>query len=268
MEISSQIQNLFTTLMALLLGACMGSFINASAMRTAAGKKWWGTERSKCDHCAAELKSRDLVPIFSYILLGGKCRYCGGRIAPRHFYAEAVCAMLTAALYLRWDIGSQLAVSLAVLWFSLFNSLTDLEDGYIYDFWALALGVVGMGMRVFGGTGALIEGVLGGALGFCVIAAFIMLSRGGMGWGDATLMLGIGAAVGWKYCAMSLYLGFLCGGLVVIPLMMAKKLKRKDAVPLGPFLAAGAVVTLFVGDAFLRRISTLIGSFPGWPWGF
>lgn len=267
MEASSQIYGLISTLIALALGACMGSFINAAAMRTVAEKKWWGRERSVCDHCGEVLRERDLVPIFSYILLGGKSRHCGGKIAPRHFMAEAVCAVLTAGLFLRWGISPALPMSLAVLWFSLFNSLTDLDNGYIYDIWAVALGVAGMLIRVAGGASALIDGAIGGAVGFGVIALIILVSRGGMGWGDAMLMLGIGAAVGWRYCAMSLYLGFLCGGVVVVPLMLAKKLKRKDAVPLGPFLAAGSVLVLFIGDAFLQRIASLMGRYAGWPWG-
>lgn len=267
MEVSSQISNLFATLIALTLGASMGSFINATAMRTVAEKKWWGGERSVCDHCGEALQKRDLIPVLSFLALRGKCRFCGGKIAPRHFFAEVVSALLTAGLFLRWGISPALGMSLAVLWISLFNSLTDLDNGYIYDIWAVSLGVLGLVIRVAGGVPALLDGLIGGAVGFCVIALIILLSRGGMGWGDAMLMLGIGAAVGWRYCAMSLYLGFLCGGVVVVPLMIAKKLKRKDAIPLGPFLAAGSVLTLFIGNAFLQRISVLMGGYAGWPWG-
>jgi len=87
-----------------------------------------------------------------------------------------------------------------------------------------------------------------------------------MGWGDALLMAGIGGAVGWKYCAFGIYLGFIVGGIVVIPLMIIKKLKRKDAVPLGPFLAVGCVFVLFAGSALVRRFAEIIGYNPGWPW--
>lgn len=266
MEISSQIFNLIATIIMFILGASMGSFVNATAMRTVAEKKWWGGERSACDHCGAALQTRDLIPLVSYIFLRGKCRVCGGRIARRHFVAELASALLTAGLFLRWGLTPALGMSLAILWFSLFNSLTDLDNGYIYDLWAVALGVLGMAIRVTGGLPALIDGAIGGAVGFGVIALIILLSRGGMGWGDAMLMLGIGAAAGWRYCALSLYLGFLCGGVVVVPLLLTKKLKRKDAVPLGPFLAAGSVLTLFIGDALLARLAALTGRLAGWPW--
>jgi leader peptidase (prepilin peptidase)/N-methyltransferase len=87
-----------------------------------------------------------------------------------------------------------------------------------------------------------------------------------MGWGDALLMAGLGGAVGLKYCAFGMYMGFIVGGVVVIPLMVTKKLKRKDAVPLGPFLAVGCVMALFVGNSLVRYFGELIGYNPGWPW--
>ena len=66
-------------------GAVIGSFINAAAMRTVADKKWWGNERSVCDSCGRILSALELIPVVSYIVLGGKCRTCGKKIAPRHF---------------------------------------------------------------------------------------------------------------------------------------------------------------------------------------
>ncbi len=71
--------NIIATIGAFLTGACMGSFINAVAMRTVLEKKWWGSERSVCDSCGETLEPCDLVPILSYLRLGGKCRHCGTR---------------------------------------------------------------------------------------------------------------------------------------------------------------------------------------------
>lgn len=236
-------------------------------MRTVAEKKWWGHERSICDSCEQVLKPLDLIPILSFVFLRGRCRYCGELIYPRHFIVELLSALLTAGLLWRWGLTPALAMSLAVMWFSLFNSLTDIENGYIYDAWALALGAVGLLIRLSAGWNAIVDGLLGAALGFALIALIIIVSRGGMGWGDAMLMLGIGSAVGWRYTALSLYSGFLLGGVVVLPLMIARKLKRKDTIPLGPFLAAGSVLVLFAGDAFLARLSVILGRYAGWPWG-
>ena len=258
--------NITIAVLALAGGACAGSFINAAAMRTIAEKKWWGLERSTCDSCNHILSTADLVPLLSYIALRGRCRYCGARIKPMHFAAEVISGALTAALFLRWGFSHALLMGVLVLWFSLFNSLTDFESGFIYDVWALSLGVIGLLLRIAGGWQAVIDGVFGAALGFCFIALIILVSRGGMGWGDAFLMAGIGAAVGWKYCAFGMYMGFIIGGIIVVPLMVTKKLKRGDAVPLGPFLAIGCVLALFAGSALVRRFGEIIGYNPGWPW--
>lgn len=267
MNLSSQIPDVLAIPIMLILGASAGSFLNAAALRTLAQKKWWGNERSVCDKCGKQLQALDLIPVLSFVMLRGKCRYCKAAIEPVHFYAEVVSAVLTAALYYWWGFCVALPICLVVLWFSLFNSITDLKCGYIYDVWALAPGVIGMLLRIQGGSSALIDGLLGAALGFGVIAAIIIVSRGGMGWGDAMLMAGIGGALGWRYCAMGMYLGFLAGGVVVVPLVLAKKLKRKDAVPLGPFLAAGTILTLFVGNMIQSRLSIFLGESAGWPWG-
>ena len=266
-SIYSQIEFIISMLFAFSAGASAGSFINAAAMRTTSDKKWWGGERSSCDKCGKILGTLDLVPILSYIFLRGKCRYCSEPISKRHFASEVISGTLTAALYARWGLSPALAISLAVLWFSLFNSLTDIEIGYIYDVWAVALGALGILIRIPAGWAAMLDGLLGAVIGFGFIAMIILISRGGMGWGDAMLMMGIGGAVGLRYSALSLYAGFMIGGIVVLPLMAAKKLKRKDAIPLGPFLAAGSVFILFTGDIFVRRLSYFLGTRPGWPWG-
>jgi len=266
MNLNGNYSVIISIIFAFAAGTCAGSFINAAAMRTVADKKWWGNERSVCDKCGHMLGPMDLIPVVSYLLMSGKCRYCKTPIQPRHFVAEIISGVFTAALFWRWGMSPALGVSLLVFWFSLFNSLTDFENGYIYDAWALAPGVIGLLARIPGGMPAVMSGVLGAALGFGFIAMIILLSRGGMGWGDAMLMAGIGAAVGWKYCAFSLYIGFLVGGIVVVPLMLAKKLKRKDAVPLGPFLAVGSLVILFFGNPLVARFGRIIGDYPGWPW--
>ena len=121
---------------------------------------------------------------------------------------------------------------------------------------------VSMLARLSGGFSALIDGAMGAALGFLFIYSIVLLSRGGMGMGDAMMMLGVGALLGWKLTILSLYLGFMSSGAIVIPLLAAKKLSRKDAVALGPYLAAGCILAIFTG----RFIFEYLGFSLGWPW--
>ena len=256
------IPNAILTLFVFAFGACIGSFLNAVAMRTVAEKKWWGSERSECDSCNTTLTRWDLIPVFSYLFLLGRCRYCGKKISPRHLYAELISGFGCVLLYFWWGISPALLMSVVALWFFLFNSLTDLESGYIYDAWAIALGVVGLLIRIGGGWHSVMDGLLGAALGFGVILLIIIVSRGGMGWGDATLMLGAAGALGWTFCAIGMYLGFMVGVAIILPLLLTKKVSRKDAVPLGPFLAAGCMLAILFGGSLLAHF----GIDPSWPW--
>lgn len=243
-------------------GAAVGSFINAAAMRTVAEKKWWGKERSVCDKCGRQLHSFDLIPIISYLVLQGHCRSCRSPIPARHFISELTGGLIGALSVWYWGIGIPVIFSFIALFFMLFHSLTDIESGYIYDQWALAMAAVSLLARLPGGFTALIDGAAGAALGFVFIYAIVLASRGGMGMGDAMMMLGVGALLGWKLTILSLYLGFMSSGVIVIPLLIAKKLNRKDAVPLGPYLAAGCIMAIFTG----RFVFGYLGFGLDWPW--
>lgn len=243
-------------------GAVIGSFINAAAMRTVADKKWWGNERSVCDSCGRTLSALELIPVVSYIVLGGKCRTCGKKIAPRHFICELGCGLLSVG-YVHFLLPSPaLFFALAMLPFLLFHTLTDFESGYIYDSWAIAMAVAGILIRLWGGLPALIDGALGAALGFGFIYLIVFVSRGGMGVGDAMLMLGIGSFFGWKMTITAMYEGFMLGGIIILPLLAMKKVSRHDAVPLGPFLAAGSVLAIFTS----QLIFAWLGFELPWPW--
>ena len=251
-----------TIFMGFAAGAVIGSFINAAAMRTVSEKKWWGNERSVCDKCGRKLNFFDLIPIISYLVLAGHCRTCRSPIPPRHFISELTGGVIGALSVWYWGIDTPLLFSFIALFFMLFHSLTDIESGYIYDPWALAMTAVSMLARLSGGFSDLIDGAMGAALGFLFIYAIVLLSRGGMGMGDAMMMLGVGALLGWKLTILSLYLGFMSSGVIVIPLLAAKKLSRKDAVALGPYLAAGCILAIFTG----RFIFEYLGFSLGWPW--
>ncbi len=244
------------------MGAIIGSFINAAAMRTVSEKKWWGSERSVCDSCGRVLTSPDLIPVISYIVLGGRCRSCKAKIPIRHIAAEVVLGVFAAFFFLRFGFSYELLFASLMLPFLLFHALTDIECGYIYDSWAIAMAVTAAVLRLTGGLSAVIDGALGAALGFGFIMIIILVSRGGMGFGDAMLMMGVGSFLGWKMTVAALYFGFISGGIVVIPLLILKKVSRKDSVPLGPFLALGAAAAMAGGAYALGKFGIAVP----WPW--
>ena len=247
---------------AFFLGASLGSFACAAASRTEAGAKWWGLERSRCDSCGAALAPRDLVPALSFIILRGRCRFCGARIPRRCFAAELVCGLLCALFLLLFGASYTFIFSTASLPFLAFHTITDADTGYIYDSWAFAMAGAALTLRLAGGFPAVLDGAAGAAAGFAFIYAIIFLSRGRMGTGDAVLMLGIGAFMGLKYTAAALYIGFMAGGAAALVLLAAKKVTRKSAVPLGPFLCTGCAAAVLFG----ARLMEYFGFAVPWPW--
>lgn len=241
----------------------MGSFLNVVASRTVDGRPWWGTQRSSCDSCGKVLGVLELIPLVSWLLQRGRCKSCGARIPARYPLAEAVSAVIGVSMAMRWGVSPAALLALLTGYFLLLNALTDIYSGYVYDLFAWGLGVVGLGFRLFGGMGPVLDGLLGMLLGGGLIVFIIFASRGGMGWGDASLMAGAGLALGWKLTAAALYAGFMFGGVVAVAMVLMKKAKRKDSMPLGPFLALGGIAALIYGPAAVA----FFGRTPGWPWG-
>ena len=256
------------SLLGALLGACLGSFLNVVASRSLAGEPWGGLSRSHCPHCGRELPWSELIPLISFALQRGRCRGCSRALSWRYPAVEMVGALLGGAVWGRWGLSPWALTLGTVAAFSLFlNALTDLEEGVIFDLFALSPGALGLILRVGGGKDALIDGLLGAALGFGIIAIVsgasrVLSGQEGMGWGDASLMAGLGGLLGWKMTGVAFYGGIMAGGAVIIPMMILGKVHRKDAIPLGPFLALGGVASLLGGPSFLAWMEWA----PGWPW--
>lgn len=205
---------------------------------------------------------KDLIPIASWVMLKGRCRYCKSPISLRYPLAELAYAAWGALALWRWGLSAAGIGSMFSGWLMMLNALTDLDTGYVYDHLAGALAVAGAVMRLFGGLSPFLDGLYGAVAGALCIAVIIVASRGGMGWGDATLMAGAGAVLGWKMALLGIYIGFMVGGVVAIGLVAAKKKKRKDALPLAPFLAAGVMTALLFGPEILKAVHQT----SSWPW--
>lgn len=256
------LREIVAVIFSVVLGACMGSFLNVVAQRTVEEKPWWGKERSRCFSCGRELEPVELVPLVSWILLRGRCRTCGEKIPIRYFLAECAGAAIGGFLSCRWGLSFAGLFAVITGFLLLLNAMTDLYSGYIYDAFALVLGGAGMLLRLGGGLSALFDGFLGALAGAGVIIVIILVSRGGMGWGDAWLMAGTGAALGWQLTLVALYLGFIVGGIVALGLLVLGFVKRKDPIPLGPFLAFGAFLSLLYGPSLWGWFGVAVK----WPW--
>ncbi len=254
-----------------VFGACIGSFLNAVAFRAVNGLKWWGNERSRCDHCKKILSWYELIPIISFLIQFGRCRNCHKKISPMHLYAELICMAGSIIIYYKFKFSTALIFGLIIFFSSVLNSLTDIYSGDVFDLFAYVPGILGLLLRVSGGLNAFLDGLTGMAVGFVIFALIILLSRGGMGWGDANFMAGAGGILGVRFILTAFYFGIMTGGIWAIILIMLGRVKfgRGDSIALVPFLSIGIFLTLIYGAGFLKYLGLIFMNYKmfavNWP---
>ncbi len=254
-----------------IFGACMGSFLNVVAHRSIQNKPWWGNERSICEACGHVLGFFELIPVISWLILRGRCKNCGAKISVRYILVELICAAMAVMIVRRWGLSWACLVVSVGACSIIINSLTDIEAGDVFDMFAITPGVIALIIRLAGGKSAFLDGLTGALIGCGIFALIIVISRGGMGWGDATFMCGMGAVLGFKFTCLAFYIGIMAGGLWVIALMLIGKIKlgKGQAIPLVPFLAIGCFITMIYGPeifAYLDQRLTYTEIFKtSWP---
>ena len=254
-----------------LLGLSVGSFLNLCIDRLPQHKSIV-SPRSHCDGCQRSLSTADLVPLLSYIWLRGRCRYCGARIPLRIAIVELASGAIFAALawyYFQNDnFDAELAFSLVFAALFIVIFVIDLEQGLVLNnvvLFGLSLAFVfsffQTGFEDFWprlGPGIALSALLGGAVGFAIMLLPYLISRGGMGAGDVKLAGLIGVVVGFPQVVAALLVGIVIGGIVAVFLLLARRRGRKEAVPFGPFLAVGAMVTLVWGAQIIEWYRTTL----------
>ncbi|NND04106.1 MAG: prepilin peptidase [Acidimicrobiia bacterium] len=239
-----------------LLGLIVGSFINVVAYRVPLQRSVV-SPGSACPRCDHPLEWRDNVPVVSWVLLAGKCRHCGARISPRYPIVEVATAAL---FFLTFQVFGLIAVLPAQLWFvgvTIALTLTDLDHKKIPNrilFPSTAIGVVllGIGALIDGQLGDYGRAILGGLIYFAALFLLALVARGGFGFGDVKLaaFLGLYATyLGWGQLVVAMVLPFVVGGVASILLLVTRIKGRKDAIPFGPYMVAGAYIAVFAGQA-------------------
>lgn len=232
-----------------VIGPAMGSCAALLAERLPRGEPVvWA--RSECRACKAVLAPRDLVPLWSYARLGGRCRHCGARIPPRLWRAEwAGLALGAAAAGLAADPVQAVAAALW-LWVLLALALADLRAFRLPDPLTLALAVFGAALAWPDWAGALTGAIAGAGAFWAIRAGYAAVAgREGMGLGDVKLMAGIGAGLGWMalpWVALVAALAALAGTWARQALR-GRPLRRTTRVPFGAWLAGAAAAVWMAG---------------------
>ena len=232
-----------------VIGLCIGSFLNVCIYRLPKGESI-SFPPSHCQSCGYRLKVKDLVPVFSYIFLKGKCRNCGEKISIQYPIVEFTNAVLYLCVYLRYGL------SVETIKYSIFASLL-LVIGVI-DFkttlvciettiFGIIASILFMGYSWYNTKIFPLDNIIGGAIGFLIIWLIVKLTAG-MGEGDIDIALVCGLFLGKKGIAITLFFGIILGGLAGVIFLIARKKGKKDEMAFGPYLAMGAFIALMWGE--------------------
>jgi prepilin signal peptidase PulO-like enzyme (type II secretory pathway) len=191
------------------------------------------------------------VPVLSYVLLRGRCRTCGERIGLRYLAVEVLTALLVAACFLAFGLTPDAFVAAFFVSVLVVLSAIDVERRILPDKIVLPSAAIVLAANVAIHPDRALEWVLAALGASLFLFAALLAYPKGMGMGDVKLCLLLGAALG-KLVVVGLMLGMLAA-LVPAVVLVARHggAARKMAIPFGPFLALGAVVALFFGDAIL-----------------
>jgi len=236
-----------------VFGAVVGSFLNV-CIRRIPQEESIVRPGSHCPACKTPIRPYDNVPLLSFILLRGRCRACGEAIGLRYPLVELLTAVAFVALFVRFGITIDFGVAAAFVAALIAISFIDLDHRIIPDVISLpgivigfVLALIGLGPSWQDSLGGILIG--GGFLWAVAEAYYRATGREGMGGGDIKLLAMVGAFLGWQSVLLVLLISSLTGSVVGGLLMFVRGEDSKLPIPFGPFLAAGAVVALFWGDA-------------------
>ena len=224
--------------------------------------------RSRCPSCGHELSFLDLFPIFSWLFLRGKCRYCKAKVSPRYFITEIAFAILTAGTLLRFDltflclrnyificclfvlslvdveifeIPNGTLIIPAVAWFAAWGASIPTTEDWLHELWTHVASGVGMGVAVL-----LISLILDK-----------ILKKDSLGGGDIKLLAVVGLYLGAFGSIFALIVSCVLG--LLLGVIMKKRKDEEGHFPFGPAIAVSACIMLFVGDALVEWYLGILG---------
>ncbi len=242
-----------------LLGLAIGSFLNVVIWRVPR-KESVVRPKSHCPQCEEPIRPADNIPVLSWLLLRGKCRHCRNPIPVRYPLVEVGNGALFVAIATRfgasWELPAYLVLTAALVAIS----IIDLEHFIVPDritapLTVSALALLGLAAIAEANGWRFGRALLGGVAYFAFMLLLNIFYPRGMGMGDVKLSFPLGLYLGWLgwgQVFLSGFLAFLLGAVVGVGLIATKIKTRKDAVPFGPFMAAGAMLTILWGDPILR----------------
>lgn len=241
-----------------VLGAAWGSFLNAATIRIQNGKTFV-TGRSACMRCGTGINWHDLIPIAGYLLLGGKCRSCRGRISARYIAVEFFVAGLFVLGAFAAHTPLEALLYLAVVSFFTVLFLYDAST-YLVPDKIVVPAIIIIGLLNMQATGSVLSLLLGSLFGGAWFLAQFLVSRGRwVGGGDIRLGVLMGVLLGHQMVWLSLGIAYIGGSIIAIALVLARRARLNGKVPFATFLLPAAFVAWMWGAEIFAWYRNIVG---------
>jgi leader peptidase (prepilin peptidase) / N-methyltransferase len=231
-------------------GLIIGSFLNVVAYRLPRGESLVHPP-SRCTSCGHEVRPYDNVPVFSWLLLRGRCRHCAGRISARYPLVELLTGVAFAAVALVRGVRPELALDLPFVAMLIVVAGIDLEHKIVPNKVLLPLACWGVAAGFAIRPDAMPTLLIAGAGAFTALLVTALVYPAGMGMGDVKLAGVIGLYIGVSVIP-ALAVAFLCGSVVGVAILVRARGGRGHGVPFAPFMALGGLVGLLAGHDLIH----------------
>jgi len=267
--------NLILGLFIFLFGVSIGSFLNVLIDRLPQERKITG--RSVCDYCQHQLSWYDLIPILSFFLLKGHCRYCRKKISFQYPLVEILTGLMFIFVFLtyvkniqeisRWQNWLVILSLWGIVSCFIVIFFSDAKYHLISDYilWALfgfslLYHLIGIWVNHYQPLQFLTSFIfLGLIIAFPIWLIYFLSKEKAMGLGDVYLAAILGFLLGWQKGFLALYFAFVLGGITGLFLILFGRKKLKSKIAFGPFLVIGAFLMLFFGEGILRAVLKIYG---------
>jgi leader peptidase (prepilin peptidase)/N-methyltransferase len=214
--------------------------------------------RSHCTACNRQLRAIDNIPVISYLMLRGKCAFCGARISARYPIVEALTALLSAAVAWRFGWGLPGGLALLLVWTLIALTFIDADTTFLPDDLTLPLLWLGLSANLWNVFVPLQDAMIGAIAGYLILWSIYWLfklatGKEGMGYGDFKLLAALGAWLGWKMLLPIILLSSIVGAIIGVVLIFLARRGRDIPIPFGPYLAAAGFIALLYGNAIASR---------------
>ncbi len=251
----------YFTCVVFVFGACFGSFMNVCIYRIPAELSVV-KPRSRCPKCMTNLAWKDNIPIFGWLFLGGKCRYCKAPISARYPTIELLTALLFAAIWFRFPFDPIVAPYSLLVFGLIFGSMVDIDEMWIPDRVTIGGMIVGpiasFLVPMMHGTQSNLDGLIQSLIGLAVgfgslwtvgIIGRLILKKDAMGFGDVKLMGALGAFLGWEAVIFIVFISSLLGTIIGVSCITFGKKEWQSKIPFGPYIALAAIIWMLGGSA-------------------